>query len=210
MTRLKVCLFTAAAALSLGGYASAATYTDSAAFNAAVQPGAYVEDFSSYTDLASDNAPFTNGTFSYNATAKGLFGETQYILVFDFSGNNYMTSSGGFSGPVTLTFTSGNITAVGGAFFLDSPIYGVVNSTVTLTFSDGTTQTLTGQDNTSFFGYTSATPIASLTLSPDASNHWIGIDNLVVGSAAAASSIPEPASLAVLGLGAAAMVRRRR
>ncbi len=84
------------------------------------------------------------------------------------------------------------------AAFLSSP--------VTLNFSDGTSQVLTPSSNADFFGYTSTTPIASLTVVPDATHHFVSIDNIRIGAAV----IPAPASLALLSAAAPLVFRRRR
>lgn len=198
------------AAIAGAGLAGAAqageSFTDRAAFLAQLQPGYFSEDFESRADEGyASPLTLSGGAFAaeVSTTANGL-------LVFDLGGNDYLTTgitTAGWSAPVTLTFTTGNVTAVGGAFFVTSAFGQVVpENTVTLNFSDGSSFPITGQTNTSFFGYISDTPIASLTIVPDATHRFISIDNLAFGEAA----VPTPAPALLLALGGAPLIRRRR
>jgi PEP-CTERM motif len=72
----------------------------------------------------------------------------------------------------------------------------------TLVASDVAT-TLTGGDTLTLSGLTGVTQIA---VTPGDFNDWVGVDNI---NYTAANPVPEPATMAVLGLGAAALLRRR-
>lgn len=198
-------LWFAALLAPCAGASAGITYSDQATFLSQLEPGAVLEDFESrtgqaYTTLALGNATFTA---SCSTTANAL-------IVFDLGGNDYLTTgitSQGWSAPITINFTSGNVTAIGGAFFLATAFGAVApGNTVTLTFSDGTVQALSGQGNTSFFGYAGNTPITSLVISPDATHRFVSLDNLRFG----ASTIPAPAAGVAALLGVAAAARRRR
>lgn len=182
--------------------ASAAVYSSEALFLAAVQSPRLSEDFTGMAHPGPTLALAQNG-YGVQVTTGA-----QALLVFDLSGNDYLTTSNstsGFSAPMTLTFTTGNVTAVGGAFFQTSAFGAFLSSPVTLNFSDGTSQVLTPASNADFFGYTSTTPIASLTISPDASHHFVSIDNLRIGAAI----IPAPGAMGLLA-GAGLLAARRR
>lgn len=187
---------TAAMALIACGLAAdraeaATTYTSAASFLANLAPNSHSEDFSSRTGAVYTSVTFTNGTYSATGTTGA-----QALLVFALSGNNYLTTStstSGFSAPVHLALSS-NVTAIGGSFFKTGVAGNVVGGNIQLNFSDGSSHTLSGQSNSSFFGYISDTPITSLTIIPDASHHFVSLDNLRFGAA-----IPAPhAALAPL------------
>ena len=188
---------------SAGQAVAGVTYSDQSTFLAELQPGAVLEDFESRSGEAYGVLPLGNGAFTASCTTTA-----NALIVFDLAGNDYLTTGitpQGWSAPITITFTSGNVTAVGGAFFFTSPFGAVAPGTVTLGVSDGTHRGLANQANTSFFGYAGDTPIASLTISPDATHRFVSLDNLRFG----ASTIPAPAA-GVSALLAAALVTRRR
>ncbi len=194
------------AMLAFASLASAAQYTSEGAFVANLNPGYYREQFTSYPLNSGPATPmaFTGGSgYAYQASTGA-----QAFLIFDVAGNKYLTTSGTetfqWSSPVTITFTGAPVTAIGGAFFMTTAFGGLAGSDVAVTLSDGASVVLSGQTNGSFFGYTSSSPIASLTISPPATHHFVAIDNLYVGSAV----VPAPAG--VLALAGLAAVRRRR
>lgn len=105
----------------------------------------------------------------------------------------------------TVTFTSNNVLAVGGNFFItDINDAFVANASVTLTYNDGTTDTFTPADAASFSGYVSTLPITSVVMSAPGTSRFNTIDNLIV------SSIPTPGAAAMLALAALVGGRRRR
>lgn len=93
------------------------------------------------------------------------------------------------------------------AYDIDSP-----SGTVTLTFEDTTTSTVlldttsSGGDSAEFWGiYRNDMPrIAQIRFAPGGGDGEVGLDNLEYGV------VPEPASLAAVGLGLLALARRRR
>lgn len=200
--------FIATVATGLAGVSSvqAGVYTDLASFNAAIGTTKYTETFSTLSDSGlGQSQSFSNGVYSYATTTTAMA-----LLSFTLGSDRYLTTSGRpttmWSAPITITFTSNNVTAIGGSFFYTSAFGYVTDGTVTLAFSDGTTKTFSGQSNSTFWGYTSDVVLTSVTFTPDATHHFVSIDNLVVGSAA----VPEPATLGMLGLAMLGISNLRR
>ena len=167
-----------AAGLSASDARAAFTYTSQATFTANLTSGYYQETFQS-TGTGGYATPrnFAGGAgniWKYTASTTA-----QAFLVFDLSGNNYLTTSGmpttQWSAPITLAFTGAPVFAVGGSFFYTSAGGAVVGGDVFLSLSDGTSITLSGQSNTTFFGYIGTTPITSLTFTPDATHRFASI-----------------------------------
>lgn len=181
------------------------SFTDRAVFTAALDAGYLSEDFEARSgQVFAAPLVISNSGFSASVSTSA-----QALLVFSMGSDDYLTTSinsSGFSAPVTIAFTSGNVTAFGGNFFVESAFGGVVAGTVTVAFSDGSVFSLVNQTASSFFGYVGDAPIASVTISPDATQRFVGIDDLLIGS----SPIPGPASLGLLvSVGLLALRRRR-
>jgi hypothetical protein len=88
----------------------------------------------------------------------------------------------------------------------------VFTSTFTLTFNDGTSQTLNLPINfnggTTYYGFTDTASFSAITITNLSNDAW-GIDNVSYG---AGSTTPEPSSLMLLGsgvVGLAGMLRRK-
>jgi len=82
----------------------------------------------------------------------------------------------------------------------------VTDGVMTITLLDGTQVTI--NDGTPFTGFTSPTPIGSLTVD---SNRLSALDNLYVGAfTGALSGVPEPRTLGLLAGGLGFMLARRR
>jgi hypothetical protein len=191
------------------------TYTDLATFLANVQPGYYLETFDSFPAFGSVSTPhsFSGGagnSFSYDATAaSGLFS----VAVPPPDGDVSLSTTNE-ADPIIFTFTSGNVTAVGGYFFPTDINGNIMAGTINVALDDGTNVNVVNGDLTTFLGFTTTGPIASLTLT-DPSDPFVTVDDLYVGAGGAqGAAVPEPATLALAGLGLLSLVgyrcRRKR
>jgi hypothetical protein len=187
-------------------HSSATTiYTSQAAFLAHTQPGYYLETFDSLPRFTTLNSPlsfFTNG-FSYTASANndgffnvGPMGDV-WLSTFDHSTN------------IVFDFTSSNVTAVGGNFFLTDIPGNVVSGTITVELDNGTTFSVSDPSANSFVGFTTSSPIHSLTFTPPAfgaSEIFATANNFITGA-----SVPESGStLPLIGIGLASIGLLRR
>jgi hypothetical protein len=204
--------------LALSVSAGAASFTSQTAFVNALQPGYIFNNFNSSDGQFGNPYDMSQGAFDFNASTDDNTtgpGGPAVIFFLDLEGTLAMNIGGGgnFGGGDTLTlnFTSDNVTAIGGDFFLTNFIGNLDPAQFTLGLSDGTNVSFSNADSNNFFGYTSSTPITSLTFNPGATNRWAVIDNLYVGEVAAA---PEPSSwllmLSAVGAGIALTRTRRR
>ena len=194
-----------------GNIAHAETvFTDQTTFVSQLQPSYYLETFNSLPTFGSVTNPttFSQNGFSFTASTTsgvGLFGVTPDAG----AQNDVALSTDTTAAPITIDFLSGNVTAVGGQFFPDLVDGSETPGSVTVTLNDGSSQTITATtaNPQPFLGFTSNSPILSLTeYLPTNSSNYTTINNLYVGSAV--PSVPEPssaitfvvASLALLGL----------
>jgi hypothetical protein len=159
-----------------------ATYTDRTEFLTHVSAGFFENDFADVQD--SSDAELA---ISYS---QGGFGYTIDTLpdpddLWFFPG---VVTTNGSGDQITVTFTSGSVTAVGGNFYASdvggTPIAG---NEVVITLSDGTTETFNTAGDTDFRGFTTALPITSITIdAPNPSDpqdgSWSTLDNLIVGT----------------------------
>jgi hypothetical protein len=172
------------------GFASASAinaYNTEGSFLAALYPGYYQENFGTFKTGTS--LSYSGAGFGYTITDSSIV-QTTWGWLQEAGPNT-----------ITITFTSGNVTAIGGDFFAVNTLAQPKGTTDTLTFSDGTTTTITtGTSSTSFTGYTFNTPITSMTVHAASSFplavRWTALDDLIVGTAA-----PEPGTWTLLGAG---------
>lgn len=194
------CLAAAAPAV----HAQSVIVTDPGSFFAGINPGYYTETFT-HISVVEPSASFLSpdSVFGYTITA----GDTNGIFYSgDFIGADFNNVS------LTVTFTTGNVTAVGGNFFNTDKSNIFQATPLTVTLNDGTTTTYTPTGESEYRGFFSSVPILSLTYAaPADTNNYSNIDNLTVGRAGAA---PEPGSLLLIGVTAlmplAAVAKRRR
>lgn len=203
-------LLTLTALLALGfGSASAAIineYSSQADFLTGISSGSYVETFSSIRWGSS--LSYSGNGYSYTASAA-----TDLRSRYGWLQNTW-------PGEITITFTSGNVTAVGADFFGLNRSDERAGTTITLNFSDGSTRTIEySPSSATFTGFTFDTPLTYMTMSVESywfASRWAGLDNLIVGTAAAEEpvSTPEPGAWILLstGMGLLALSRftRRR
>ena len=183
--------------------------------------------------IVNDLSTFTNSLTgpSYTETFSTLAAGSQGINSINFSGNgfNYTasvnnsvlwgtvgsdralgTENAAAATVFLITFTSGNVTAVGGNFFFVNSEDLFTSSEISLVLNDGTTATYTPSAATDFRGFLSpGTPITSLSFRAGGFPLFPAIDNLVVGTATT-TSMPEPATWALLASSLLLFLLRRR
>jgi hypothetical protein len=202
MTHIKQ-LIAIVAALAGGGSVVRADqiFTDQAAFLANVKPGFYLETFDALPQgvgIDSPLAPFSKNGFSYIASTEGF---NDGFFNVGPPGDTWISTNNPVD-TIVFTFTSGNVTAVGGLFF-ETDVFGdLTGGPIHVTLDNGTTITVTDTKANSFVGFTTSSPILSLTVEsgapPPMITEWPTANDLIVGAA-----IPEPSALllAALGLG---------
>jgi hypothetical protein len=184
---------------------AALVFTDKTDFlNNRIAPGSYLENFEGLTAGGQGgNLARSSGGFSYTVSAP-----TSVYVVSDLtapplpSGQAITTFFNGNN--LVITFTSGNVTAVGGDFFLTNLEENWVAGTFTVGLNDGTTSNvdlLTGPpaaNTVAFRGFTSDSPITSLTISGfNAPGTQFGtLDNFYVG----VNAVPEAPTWIGVGL----------
>ncbi len=159
-------------------------FTSSSAFLANVGPGSYTETFNGLSNPSS--GIFAGGAFGYTASApNGIY------VSGEFLGASQVEDA------LTITFTSGNVTALGANFFATNISDAFQAHSLTLTLSDGTVTSFTPASlSDSYRGFTTDVAISSLVISGTAGTSlYTGLDNLTVGV------VPEPSTIALMGVG---------
>ncbi len=190
-------------ALSASSQAQTTTYNSLSSFNS-VLGASYTETF----DFASGAylAPQTLSSNGFSYDIDSLSHQLYITSATDPALGALFTDD-----TLTINFTSGNVTAVGGSLFLsdidDAPIAGQVHALL----NDGTAlnYAFDGSDTFPFAGFTSSVPLTSLSIFASTPRTYITLDNFVVGTA-----VPEPGTMAMLtGMGftgAGFLLRRRK
>ena len=204
------CMF----AITSAANAALIVFNDQASFLTQVQSGFYLEDFEGEASgtLSSPHV-FTNGTHSFQASAPN-----DLFIVSSIAGagqtlshrNDHIVTLSSFAGPSAVT-------AIGGFFFPNTgssvdPNFGMdifasngVDSTTVNLLAPLTTSTFVGFISTGPAFTILTMDIVGLAGPPNADTN-----DFIVGTAV--SSIPEPGTLAILGLGLAGLgfARRRK
>ncbi len=193
---------------------TAAVYTDKSVFTSpgVLESGYYLEqDFSEIPLNTATATPGTSGTsvtfsangFSYQLVSSGGF-------VYRPSGTPLGTPEvQGYSATdtLTITFTAGTVTAVGGRFFMaDSTGSSVFNDgTLTVNTTGGSFTTSASSSPSWFGGITTVNPITSLTFaSSGVSGHYPTFAEFYVGTAV----VPEAGGWVAAGFIALVVVGR--
>ncbi len=182
--------------ISFSAPARAAWFTSEASFLAALTSNYYLEDFNGW----GSGSPL-NGTPSWNAPGANGYGWTASANQGLYSLPSGLSTSSPFQF-LNMNFTGRPVTAFG-LFIGNTDQNGNAfagDSTVKL--SNGETKTITQGATQSFVGWVDSTELSGVQL---ISSHWVQADHVYVSG-----PVPEPAAFAVLGLGAAALLRRRR
>ncbi len=186
----------ALAVLSASSFAVTTVYSSSGSFLANVAPGSYTETFTGLSSPAPGPAPFSGGGFAYAVSAPN-----DLYANGDFLGTNLPNEA------LTVTFTSGNVTAVGGNFYITNISDAFQPLLVKLTLSDGTTANFTPTSvSDSYRGFTSNVTVTSLVVSAPGASLYAGLDNLTVG----VTVVPEPGTWLLMGFGVAGLLAARR
>jgi hypothetical protein len=189
------------------------TYTDEAAFLAAIQPGFRLEQFTTASGVVELGSPavFAGVDFAFTASATGGIARSSAI------GGGYLTvgQNGNFNEPITVSFANSptSVTAFGANFFNNNNDYSFGLGNLSIVLSDSTTVNINGAALSTFRGFTSDVPIASFTVTATSANHYSSFDNLYMAQATQVIPLP-PAAWAGLttlaGVGLVGFVRRRR
>ncbi len=181
---------------------SATVYTDSASFIANLAAGYYTNGFDDAVPGPSLPLSYSQNGFSYDVNTQagavsGLYNDTGLIS----------TDNAGDS--IVVTFTSGNVFAVGGNFWATDISVFPTGTDINIALSDGTNVSYTSTGPSDFRGFISNVAISSISIdAPDdlsGTPYWATMDNLTVGQA-----VPTPGAIAVLGAAGLAGFRRRR
>ena len=196
MLRVHLLPAIALAGFAASSFASTTLYDSSASFMSNVAPGSYTETFTDFDDSASGPAAFTGSGFTYTVFAPG-----DLYASGEFAGTSLPNEA------LTITFTSGNVTAVGGNFYATNISDAFQPVSINLGLSDGTSVAFTPASVLdSYRGFASTVAITSLVMSAPGISLYAGIDNLTVG----VTAVPEPASWALMALGVAGLLVARR
>ena len=202
--------------LAVTASAGAQDFTNSTSFLGAISPTYYHETFAGWAYGSPIGDTGTGGTPEVTYVGPGADGFDWTAIGgtgIPASGQNLWSLPGAVStevNDISITFSFANSTNSVEAFggnFQDVDSSGVNEAgSVVLSFMNGATtvhsMTLTNDTSTSFYGYVSLTPFTSVVITIPTANEFISAGNLYTAA-------PEPASLAVLGLAALALVRRR-
>jgi hypothetical protein len=161
-----------------GGGGEPGTFDNRTDFLGATAPGYYENPFNDAVPGPIDSLSYTQGGWSYTVDTgggtSGLYNDTGLI------------STDNAADSIVVTFTGDPVTAVGGNFWATDISVQPTGTSVTITLSDGTTETFTSTGPSDFRGFTTAAPITSIRIdAPDEGGtpYWATMDNLIVGSA---------------------------
>jgi hypothetical protein len=196
-------LFMVAAAIPAWG--GMVLYTDESAFTAVLPAGYYLEEFGDYNSYKFLGAvtltfgPVNDYKFTVSSTPSGgLYSVT--------AGAGAISTLYG-DDMLVITFTGDPVHAVGGRFFGTNYYGDHVTATMRLVLSDGTVEQYSNVNIMDFRGFKSSQAFTSLAINVPGADYDDGpyptLDHLYVGA-------PEPATLALLGIGLVGLLVRPR
>ncbi|MFT3878330.1 MAG: PEP-CTERM sorting domain-containing protein [Gemmatales bacterium] len=195
MQRIVVALLLALWLMHTQASAQVTVYTSEAAFLAALSPTPtyYKETFDSVPFPPSQPLNFALSPFAYNATVPG--GD---LYTYGPGDPDVWLSTATNVDQLVFTFTSGNISAVGGYFFTTGSDGAAAPGTINVTVNGFPTQSIPLSDETSFLGFTAYSSFDTLTItaSQGVDSFWPTVNDFIVGVAA----VPEPATWAMIGI----------
>ncbi|MDT9001668.1 PEP-CTERM sorting domain-containing protein [Paucibacter sp. APW11] len=183
--------------MSVSSFASPTIYVARSDFLTHLAPSSYTESFDGLGNGPSGAQTFGTGPFAFTA-----FAPSDLYLAGGFLGTSQINEA------LTVTFGAG-VKAFGADFFTTDLNDAFQSVLVTLSLSDGSTTSFTPTSLAdSFRGFVSTVDISSFTISGPGSSLYASLDNLTVGTAG--NTVPEPGSLALVGLAAAGLFATRR
>lgn len=204
-----LCAVFAICCLCTGDAIAVTTYSDATTFITAV-PLHTMESFEDFTATNAETvSTFTAAGFvaSHSSPTDSLAILSIYDAVSDIyptDGSQYLIWRPGVSGNSLVFQFSSPITAF--AFTATDAVD--VDGELVLTTDSGISETVASgflpNGNKLFYGMTADQPFSEVTISDTVGIDAIGFDELRYGQ------VPEPTSLALLGLGGLALMRRRR
>ncbi|MDH7571261.1 MAG: PEP-CTERM sorting domain-containing protein [Armatimonadota bacterium] len=204
-----VCLF--AALFAVRTPAAADWVASEAAFTAQLAPGYYLEEFNQHPWTTDAPILFpqllSQGSWSYVVSAdgalKGAPSSSGWGYVSTISENDY----------ILVVFNDPKPTAVGGWFFVTDSSGAPTPGRLTVHLSNGQTLEVTANEYQTFTGYIGADALEWMEISLPGGGagdeEWRALDHLYVGYQNTGVT-PEPASVALLGVGLALAARRRK
>lgn len=186
-----------AAALTASAHAKFITTNDKSVFELLSQQGGYSlagENFGGYSGFYSSLSGGTGAT-AWQATALGGL----------YVGSGGQLSTNAADAALTLSFSSGDVYAIGGNFFLTDVNFGFLPGLVQVELADGSSYIANIQSSNAFSGFVSlGSAISQITISPFGvqPNAYVTATNLCFGV------VPAPGAAALLAV--AGLVSRRR
>ncbi len=202
---MKKQLVLAAWACSALGASAGTIYNSEASLVGAMSAGYAFNDFSSVADGAVPSLSYSMGDFAYDissgpVTNSGLYNEGGAI------------STASTLDSLVITFTSGNVRAIGANVWATDPAFDPAGALMIVTLSDGTIEAFPSGGPSAFYGYTSDVDITSVEIRALGFfvPRYATMDNLYVGTNVSVVPLP-PAAWAGMGmLGLLGGIRARR
>jgi hypothetical protein len=180
--------------------------TNQSDFVSRMSPGYFFNDFSSLPNPPQVSPlMFSGNGFAYTATESSGAFESQAL-----GSGHVAVSTNAETDTMTLTFTSGNVTGVGGNFWLTALDFSTIPGTVSVSAFDGTNTSsfdVVNGDPSTFVGFLSTVPIVSLTITPPSpdSGQYATMSNVDSGTGNLVPT-PEPSAVVLAGFGALALI----